>query len=85
MDSLFIFGSVTNLAVVKIFLKVSELMGRRSLMVQMSWTQEELVLGSIFTLPVAQVACPFSVRQTFSGEINTRLLSSGRAPVHSEV
>lgn len=54
-------------------------------MVQMSWTQEELVLGCIFALPIAQVACPSVVRQTFSGEINTRLLSSGRAPIHTEV
>lgn len=76
---------MSDLAVVKIFLEGSELMGRGSLMVQMSWTQEELVLGCVFTLPIAQVACPSVVRQTFSGEINTRLLSSGRAPVHTEV
>lgn len=42
-------------------------------MVQMSWTQEELVLGCIFTPPVAQVVCLSLCRETdlFWGDKHT--------------
>lgn len=40
-------------------------------MVRMSWIQEELVLGCIFTLPVAQVACPSRETDFFWGDKHT--------------
>ena len=47
MLTLVVFGSVINL-LMKIFVEGNEFMWRESLIVQMEWTQEGLMLGCIF-------------------------------------